>query len=268
MRPVLIGQLTDTHVVGGDTSTRVHVDNNARLRHAVASICAESPSLDAVLLTGDLVEDGRRGEYAELAALLEPIDAPVLPIPGNHDDRDLVRSSFPEIEWPDGNHLSWVRAVDSVRIIGLDSVRLGSAGGEFDNDRADWLSSVLGVAHEGPTLLAMHHPPFVTGIEWMDRTGFVGLDRLREVLSDAAVDRIMCGHLHRPMTSTIAGIVTQVGISTVQHVALDLAPASSLSLVHDPVGYQIHRVVGHEIVSHVRYFDSETAPSVPTTTSD
>jgi 3',5'-cyclic-AMP phosphodiesterase len=261
--PVLIGQLTDTHVVGGDTTAQRFVDNNARLHAAVESICAESPQLDAVLLTGDLVEDGRVGEYVKLLELLHAIEVPVLPIPGNHDDRDLLRASFADIGWSDGPHLSWVEIVRNVRIIGLDSVRAGDEGGEFDDARAVWLSSVLADDHDGPTLLAMHHPPFVTGIEWMDRTGFVGLDRLREVLAGSGVDRIVCGHLHRPMTSVVAGIAAQVGLSTVQHVALDLAPTSHLSLVHDPVGYQIHRIVGRDVVTHVRYVDTSAKPFVP-----
>jgi 3',5'-cyclic-AMP phosphodiesterase len=264
MGPVLIAQLTDTHVVAGDTTTRVFVDNNERLRHAVASICAESPRVDAVLVTGDMVEDGRRGEYGELAALLDPIEAPILAIPGNHDNREFVRATFNEIDWSTEEHLSWVTVIGGVRVVGLDSVREGQAGAEFDEVRAAWLSSVLGDAHDGPTLLAMHHPPFTTGIEWMDRSGFVGLDLLRDVLTGSAVGRIVCGHLHRPMTSMFAGIPAQVGISTVQHVALDLSPSSQLSLVHDPVGYQIHRVAGHDIVTHVRYFDTGATPFVPT----
>lgn len=273
--PVLIGQLTDPHVMsaaelvsnadaGGDT-----VDNNARLVAAVDSIVAESPRLDAVVVTGDLTDTSRPEAFATLSGELSRIDVPVLVLPGNHDTREATREAFPDAGWVDADHLSWVHEVGDVRIIGLDSTRPAYHGAEFDADRADYLDSVLAARHDGPTLLAMHHPPFVTGVEWMDRAGFVGSDRFTEVLAahPGAVDKIVCGHLHRSITSSVAGVVAQVGISTVQHVALDLALASEPQLVHDPVGYQIHRVVAdapaHRVVTHVRHIDTGERPFVP-----
>ena len=85
---------------------------------------------------------------------------------------------------------------------------------------------------------SVHHPPFATGVGWMDRAGFIGLDRLTAVLTDHPVDRVLCGHFHRPINSTIAGIPAQVCISTVQHIDLDLAPEAGPSLIIDPVGYR------------------------------
>ena len=66
----------------------------------------------------------------------------------------------------------------------------------------------------------------------------------------------------------VAGVVAQVGISTVQHVALDLEAGAPMSLVRDPVGYQIHRVVGREIVTHVRYFETGAEPFSPPWSDD
>jgi 3',5'-cyclic-AMP phosphodiesterase len=268
---VLIGQLTDTHVVALDADGRspdeLYVDNNERLVTAVASINAERPVLDVLLGTGDLTNWGRPAEYEQLADLTAPLTVPFLPIPGNHDDRDLLRSTFPEVDWVDAPHASWVTTVgrhdDSpvVRIIGLDSTMPGDPGAEFDHEREMWLRSILVDAHDGPTLLALHHPPFATGIGWMDRSGFVGLERLTAVLAEHPVGRVVCGHFHRPVSSSIAGIPAQVGVSTVQHVDLDLAPDAGVSLIVDAVGYQIHRVAASGIVTHTRYID--TGDGVP-----
>ncbi len=262
-RPVLIAQLTDTHVVAWDTDTELYVDNNARAAMAVAMLDAEEPAPAAVVMTGDLVNDARPEEYAALAELLAPLRIPVLPLPGNHDDRALVRTTFGDFAWADSEHLSWVQVVDGVRIVGLDSTRPGSHGAEFDTERAEWLASALAVPHAGATLLAMHHPPFVTGIEWMDRAGFVGLDALVEIVSSSSIDRIICGHMHRPIGSAVAGVAAQVAMSTVQHVALDLDPSAAVSLVRDPVGYQLHRIDGTDVVTHSRYIDTGQHPFVP-----
>ena len=261
--PVLIAQLTDTHVVAWGTDTPLHVDNNQRAASAVARLNAEEPAPAAVVMTGDLVNDARPDEYAALAELLTPLGADVLPLPGNHDDRALVRRTFADFDWSDTEHLSWVRVVDGVRIVGLDSTRPGHPGAEFDDERAEWLGAALAGPHEGATILAMHHPPFITGIEWMDRAGFIGLGTFAEIVGASRVDRIICGHMHRPIGSSVGGVAAQVAMSTVQHVALDLAPSATASLVRDPVGYQLHRVVGTEVVTHSRYIETGQEPFVP-----
>lgn len=267
--PVLIAQLTDTHVVADADDAELYVDNNARLALAVQSINAEAPGVDAVVVTGDLTDSGHPDAFATLAETLSSIEAPVLVVPGNHDSRTITRRTFPDHEWVAADHLSWVRDIGGVRIIGLDSMREGYHGAEFDAARAEFLAGVLDQPHEGSTLLAMHHPPFLSGIDWMDRAGFVGLDSFIDVLASRAgtVDKIVCGHLHRPMTSVVAGVPAQVGISTVQHVALDLAAESEPSLVKDPVGYQIHRIVdgppAGRVVTHTRFIDTGVSSFVP-----
>ena len=261
--PTLLAQLTDMHVVDPGDDDELWVDNAARLREAVATIADESPSVVAVLATGDLTNDGRPGEYAALAAALEPLRVPVLPLPGNHDDRALLRETFPVVPWADAEHASWATDMGGVRLIGLDSTLPGAPGAEFDATREEWLRARLAEWFDGPTILALHHPPFVTGIEWMDRSGFVGLDRLRSVLTEHPVDRVVCGHMHRPITSTIAGIPVQVGISTVQSIALDLSEGSSPAVIRDPSGYLIHRVDGDSIVTHTRYIATGQQPIVP-----
>jgi 3',5'-cyclic-AMP phosphodiesterase len=281
-RVVLIGQLTDTHVAAvnadGVPLDEVFVDNNARLVSAISSINAEAPALDVLVGTGDLTNWARPQEYEILAELTAPLTVPFLPLPGNHDDRDLLRSTFPDTPWIDADHASWVTVVGdpAVRIIGLDSTLPGEPGAQFDTDREAWLRSVLVEPHDGVTLLALHHPPFATGVGWMDASSFIGLDRLETVLAQHRVDKVICGHFHRPVSSTIAGIPVEVGMSTVQHVDLDLAPGAGPSLVIDPVGYQIHRVSGSgiraNVVTHTRYIDTpeplSTARIVPSWAAD
>ncbi len=263
---VLIAQLTDTHVVHPETDEELFVDNNGRLAQAVAMVNGEQPTIDVVLGTGDLVNWGSAAEYETLAGLLSDLQAPFLPIPGNHDDRTRMKETFGHIPWADSDHASWVTVVDNVRIIGLDTTIPGKSGAEFDDERESWLRAVLSKEHEGSTLLATHHPPFLTGIEWMDRSGFVGLDRLATVLADrelAEVDRVVAGHFHRPISSSVGGVPAQVGLSTVQHVDLDLEPGGPISLILDPPGYQILRCNEAGIVSHTRYLETGTDGFVP-----
>ena len=258
--PTLIAQLTDIHVVARDSDQEQWVDNTARLREAVASIGDETPPVAAVLATGALAGGGRPGEYSMLTELFAPLTVPLLPLPGNHDDRALIRETFPAAPWADVDHASWVTEVEGVRLVGLDSIRPGMPGAAYDAPREDWLRAQLATPFAGPTILAVHHPPFVTGIEWMDDAGFVGLDRLAVTLTDHPVDRVVCGHMHRPISSTIAGIPVQVGVSTVESVALDLSEGSRPAVIRDPSGYLVHRIVGHDIVTHTRYIATGERP--------
>jgi Icc protein len=262
--PVHFAQITDTHVVAADTDEVLYVDNNARLAEAVASINDEATPISAVLATGDMTQWGAAVEFAQLAELLAPLTMPVLPVPGNHDDRAEMRRCFPDHPWADTAHLSWVVAIDGVRIIGLDSTVPGEAGAAFDDDRERWLEAMLGAPHDGPTILAMHHPPFITGIGWMDRSGFDALDRFEAVVRESgAVDRIVCGHVHRPMSAMVGGVLAEVGPSTAIHVALDLEAGAPKRVVRDAAGYRIFRVHGSTIVGHVRSIGTGEAAFVP-----
>ncbi len=278
---VLLAQLTDTHVLADDPASidvEVFVDNNARLAAAVQAIGDEPVPVAAVIGTGDLTNDGRQEEYDALRARIESIVDRWWPLPGNHDVPDRVRATFPETPWADTDHASWVADIEGVRVVGLDSTRRSDGdlahGGEIDEGRAEWLDTVLAEAHDGATLLAMHHPPFASGVWWMDRDGFPGLELLREVLSERPVERIICGHLHRAIGSSFAGIPAQVGRSTVQHVGGDLRPNGDVTVVLDPAGYQVLQVGPDafggrpSVVVHDRYIDPTTTPIVPSWASD
>lgn len=265
---VLIAQLTDTHVLAqADTETEVFVDNNARLADAVAALNAETVPVEVVIGTGDLVNDGRADQYESLAEMLDALDAPFLALPGNHDDRDRLRSTFPLTPWIDADHASWVTEVAGVRLVGLDSTTPGEHGGRIDGERRAWLEGVLSNNFDGPTLLSMHHPPYESGVWWMDKNGFPGLELLEAVLTAHPVDRILCGHLHRPMSSMFAGTPAQVGMSTVQHVELDFRSDAPVAVIDNPVGYQLHQVTRSGVVAHSRYIRTAD-PVVPAWASE
>ena len=50
---------------------------------------------DLLLATGDLSEDGSLESYQALKQFFEPFDIPILTLPGNHDDAELLAGTFP-----------------------------------------------------------------------------------------------------------------------------------------------------------------------------
>ena len=87
----------------------------------------------------------------------------------------------------------------------------------------------------------MHHPPFLTGIERMDRAGLQGSEALAAVVARyPQVERILCGHLHRAIDRRFAGTVAGTAPSTAHQLRLDLTSAAPLRFMFEPPGYQLH----------------------------
>ncbi len=260
---MLLAQLTDTHVLDPESDEERWVDNNARLALAISALNAEHPAPDLVVATGDLTNDGQPGELAELVRQLGGLDVPLMVLPGNHDDRASLRAAFDQ-PWGVESHLSWSIECGPIQVIGLDTTVPRQIHGLFDAEREAWLVETLARSAGRPTLIAMHHPPFVSGISWMDG------GRLRRAAAFAAlvaanpqVNRIVCGHLHRPVQTAVGGVLTTVGLSTVHHVALNLAEDATIEMIRDPAGYQLHNFDGANWVSHTRYIDTGEAAFVP-----
>ena len=88
-----------------------------------------------------------------------------------------------------------------VRLIALDTLVPGQVGGLLCAERLIWLAARLEEAPARPTLIFMHHPPFVTGLQAMDAMGLEGKEELAAVIRrHPQVERLVCGHVHRPMT--------------------------------------------------------------------
>ncbi|MGH7048798.1 MAG: phosphodiesterase [Stellaceae bacterium] len=239
---MLLAQITDTHIRRPGEFAYGAVDTAACLERAVAALCALDPAPDVTVVTGDLVDLGTEEEYAHLRALLAPLKMPVFVIPGNHDAREPLRQAFAaEGYLPRTGFLHYTVEDYPVRLVALDTHIPGAVGGELCRERLSWLDRALAAAPERPTLVLMHHPPFITGIGHMDRIGLTGIPGFIEIIAHhSQVERILCGHLHRAIDRRLAGTVAGTAPSTAHQVALDLAPAAPLAFTFEPPGYQLH----------------------------
>jgi 3',5'-cyclic AMP phosphodiesterase CpdA len=224
---LLACQISDLHVKApGRLSYRV-VDCAAMLARCVAEILRLPQRPDLVVATGDLTDSGRAEEYAHLRELLAPLPMPVYLIPGNHDERGALRAAFPE-----------------------------------HDKRLAWLERILSLKRGKPTLLIMHHPPFPTLIGHMDQIGLAGSDALARVIErHPQVERVLCGHLHRPIQFRFAGTIASTCPSPAHQVALDLAPDAASAFRMEPPAFQLHAWrQGVGVVSHTAYIGDFAGP--------
>jgi 3',5'-cyclic AMP phosphodiesterase CpdA len=253
---MLLCQITDTHIKAGRKLAYGIVDTAGLLERCVDDILTLPQRPDAVIVTGDLVDYGRPDEYALLRDLLAPLPMPLFLMPGNHDERGALRASFPEQRYLRQWEPFIQYAIDdfAVRIVALDSVIPRQGGGTLCDERLAWLDRTLAARPDAPTVVAMHHPPFVTGIGHMDNVGFDRPDALAAVIGrHPQVERVIAGHLHRPITVRFAGTAASTCPSPAHQVALDIDPQAADDFILEPPAYQLHWWSGRQLVTHTAY---------------
>ncbi len=256
----MLVQLSDPHIVAPGRLLLDRIDTPALLANAVAAVRALNPAPDAVIVTGDLVDRGSIDEYQHLRRLLAPLTCPVWLMPGNHDDAATLRAAFPdhpELMVDAGPGLAdfvlWSGQAGALRVVALDSVVPRASHGRLCAARLAWLDSTLAAAPQAPTLVAMHHPPFATGIGHMDTMGVhEGSTELAAVLQrHPQVQRLICGHLHRTITCQFGGTLAMTAPSTAHQIVLDLQPGAPATYRREPPGFLVHALIDGRVVTHL-----------------
>jgi 3',5'-cyclic AMP phosphodiesterase CpdA len=260
----ILGQISDLHIKApGKLSYRV-VDCAAMLERCVEEVLGLPQRPDAIVFTGDLADFGRPEEYAHLRQLLAPLPMPYYLLPGNHDERSTLRQVFADHAYLRQWEPYIQYAIDDwpLRIVAIDTVIPGEGGGRLDDERLAWLDRTLGAAPKKPTVVVMHHPPFTTLIGHMDRVGLEGSEALARVIArHPQVERVLCGHLHRPIQYRFAGTIASTSPSPAHQVALDLSPDAPSDFKMEPPAFQLHAWrEGIGVVSHTAYIGHFAGP--------
>jgi Icc protein len=258
---MLIAQLTDIHI-GFAPDEKPEEFNRQRFR-AVLSRMLESPNRpDLMVLSGDITDHGDRASFEKTAELLADCPFPVWPMVGNHDTRAELLNAFPQVSAEDG-FVHYVLEQEGLRILLLDTLEEGRHGGAFCERRQAWLEARLDEAPDTPTLVFMHHPPVVSGIDWMDPAPDEPWVRRLEAAfaGRSQVLAIHCGHLHRPLAARFAGIPLCVTPAVAPLVAMDLRaidparPDGRDLITSEAPTYALHRWDGSNLVTHYERVD-------------
>ena len=245
---MLIAHFSDPHIRPHDTLQNGTVDINAMFPPLLQQLNAMTPRPDVVLMTGDLVNSGSAAEYAVAVELLRGLDLPLLLLPGNHDERERLRACFPGS--PAAGPLHFV-VEGPVRIVGVDVTVPGHDHGDFDPAAEAWLEAALAAGAGRPTMVAMHQPPFVTHIAFMDQSLCRRGERLAALLArHPEVVRLVCGHVHRGMVTTFGGTVLCTAPSTSTAIALRLDPDAQPATYLEPPGFLLHHWDGARMTTH------------------
>jgi 3',5'-cyclic-AMP phosphodiesterase len=211
-----------------------------------------------VLVSGDLTEHAADSEYDHVRELLAPLEAPIHVLPGNHDARGALRRHF-DVPGADDEPVQYAADLGPLRLVVIDTTRPGEDAGALDEERLSWLDAELAAEPGVPTVIAMHHPPIVTGIAPWDEIALPAehCHALGVVVKRyAQVRRIVSGHMHSPIAAELAGRVVLAAPSTYMQARLDLL-SKELELVPEPAAFALHVLRDGDLISYVQAVGNE-----------
>jgi 3',5'-cyclic AMP phosphodiesterase CpdA len=252
-KPIRIAQISDLHIKPPGQLAYGRVDTAKALARCVEALNAFEPAPDFVVISGDLADTPVWQEYDYLAQLLAPLKLPFAGIPGNHDERELMRAAFPKAAYAfSSGPLNQKIAIGELDLMLLDSSVPGKPHGELDALTLQWLDTMLCSSVDRPALVFLHHPPFLAGIWHMDRQNLTNAAELAAIIRrHPRVQLVATGHIHRAALTMFAGVPCTICPAPNHAVDLDLGHLREPSFKVEPPAFHLHSWFAGEGFGHV-----------------
>ncbi|RJT39808.1 metallophosphoesterase [Rahnella woolbedingensis] len=241
---MIIAQISDIHAAPEN-------DNLTRLECALAWLDSVKP--DVLVITGDLTDNDWRDGYTKISACLNSRTYPKFILPGNSDNRRVMRSVLHNDLNADGEGdqaMHFVADMGEIRLIGLDATIPGASAASA-GEHIPWLEKALSAKGNTASMLFMHHHVFPSGIPPLDDIMCGDAQKLGAFLRQNPQRplAIATGHVHRPVAGTLAGIPA--------YICGSICPANplwfgtvSVPPANDPPALMVHRFIDGSVVSH------------------
>ncbi|QBI54277.1 metallophosphoesterase [Streptomonospora litoralis] len=232
---ITLAHISDLHVDGGSRARE-------RVEQVMAYLDAVADSVDALVVTGDLTENGTVGELEEARALLSG-RLPAVICPGNHDvvegrapfRRVMLGSEGGEKGDPGEAPVNAVHRADGGAVVLCDSTVPSEDGGLLSEETLDWLEDTLADLRQTPVVLGFHHHPVKLHTPYVDHIAMQGADRLSVLLArHPQVAGLLCGHAHTAAATAFAQRPLLVAPGTVSVAPLPWEDAEQVYAAHPP----------------------------------
>jgi Icc protein len=233
-KPLRIWQISDTHCYTNDADRLVWsplpVYPNQSLTKLLQHLAAQD-LCDALVMSGDIVQEETQAAYQRVKALIEHFPTPIYVLPGNHDIPAFMQTELvgPKI------HQVKVSQFNNWHCLFLDTSRplhgAGYLSAEALGELKQNLEQIPAYEH---ALIFLHHHPVPIGSPWMNPHGLQEPEQLWEVVT--AFPQVKCvgfGHIHNEFAGSVPN---QFG----QSIAVYGTPATCVQLTHDQarLGFQ------------------------------
>lgn len=197
-----IVQISDCHLPADPQKEYRGINPHQNLQELIPAVKALKP--DLILATGDLSEDGSLESYLLLQSYMAQLGAPVMALPGNHDDPQLLNEIFPGSPIDSiavSEHNAW-------QIVRLNSCVPGKPEGFISENALADLEQLLSSRQQKHTLLALHHHPVPVGNPWIDKYPLLNPQRLLQLIDQfSQVKAVIWGHVHHVFEAKRSGTV-------------------------------------------------------------
>ncbi|MFQ5581987.1 MAG: metallophosphoesterase [Mariprofundaceae bacterium] len=189
--------ITDMHVYADPAATLKGVNTRQSLAKVLQEAQQRFLHPDALILGGDLAQDGSDAAYAYISTLLDP-SVPTLAVAGNHDAPSCLEVYFNNTRPLD---------MDDWCIIPLNTHHAGHESGLLGDKQLSDLAKVLASAADRHVLIVLHHPPVPVGSHWLDAIALTDADGFWEIITCFEnVQGILCGHIHQMLDCAHHGV--------------------------------------------------------------
>jgi len=262
---MLIAQISDLHITVQDKKAYGVASTANNLARCVKHINKCVPRPDLVIVTGDITYSGLLEEARCAEEILEKLQYPYYVVPGNHDNRSTLWSVFHKHSCPceDKDFINYVIEGHDIRLVGMDSSVPDGPGGNIDETGFNWLEQQLSADSSKPTILFMHHPPAKFRVLETDEDGFVGANRLAEVIAGYSnITAVLCGHIHLVAHTGWSGTVISTAPSMGLDLVLDLSLERASEFTLTSPAYQLHYFTAdRNLITHTVFVQDTAAVS-------
>jgi 3',5'-cyclic-AMP phosphodiesterase len=196
-------QITDLHLCEspGDL-LEAGINTDHRLAQGLELVQRLRP--DWIVATGDLAQDPREGTYLRLRSAFAQLEAPVYPLPGNHDEPEMMGRMLGD----DGGRLTKRVVNGNWQLLLLDSTsRDHPLKGNMAYGELEWLDQTLAGTASYHSLICLHHHPLPVGSSWMDRIALDNSDEFLDCLDrHSQVRGVAFGHVHQEFQAERNGV--------------------------------------------------------------
>ena len=190
---------------------------------------------------GDLTHDGTEEQYKLFKRTTIDMLWPLHITIGNHDLRANFKNIFPEAATNKNGFIQHSVTIGDHTVILMDTNDTTIEpyhGGNLCEHRLSWLEAELRNKRNKSVIVAMHHPPFITGFPGMDNIGLNNSNVFNNIIiASPAVSMVIAGHVHRAILGMSGGKPCAILKSLCHQMPIDLYGENSSSSVDEPGAY-------------------------------
>jgi 3',5'-cyclic-AMP phosphodiesterase len=240
---IRIVQLSDLHLFADPGERLFGIPTRETLLEVVAHVQEHAGRVDHLVVTGDHTHDELPETYAAVREILEPWLDRLWQVPGNHDDRAVLRTGFGDrIAGAGAERVQFSFDAGGWLCLGLDTQVPGLVKGRLEEAQIGWIRERLAGHMPAGAILFMHHPPVLLGCSWMDTIGLDGRELLQDLLrEDERIRLVCCGHVHHESCHEVGA----ASVVTTPSTGLQFDPAGeTTTFALDPPGYRVIELDG------------------------